>query len=65
MIARCRSCGVDTSHVSPGCAEHARREAQEIHAAHLVNDGDARRCPVCLSSAPTSRRGRRAAWEGR
>lgn len=60
MNLTCQSCGVSLDHVSPGCAEHARREALEIHLAHTASGGSAEHCPVCSTPQPANRAERRA-----
>ena len=49
MRITCHACGVETDHVSPGCAEHARRSAETAHlyaaASGLPCLAD---CPVCV-----------------
>lgn len=52
-------CGVSVDHASPGCAEHASREAAEIHRAHVASGGSAEHCPVCAAPAAANRSERR------
>lgn len=59
MNVSCQSCGRDVDHASPGCAEHARREAEGIHRAHLASGGSAEHCPVCVRPVAANRAGRR------
>jgi len=59
MNVTCPSCGHPVDHASPGCAEHARREAENIHVAHLASDTGAEHCPVCTAPAAANRAERR------
>ena len=59
MNVACQSCGRSVDHASPGCAEHARREAENIHVAHLASDTGAEHCPLCTAPAAANRAERR------
>lgn len=60
MRVTCRVCGLPVDHAPPGCAEHARRERDEVELWRRVNGGGECDRPCCAGNRRERRAGRRA-----